>query len=90
MTNYDRAIEQYANLLAAYPTNLDWQFELTRTWNDLGISYARQADYTNALEALDQSLNLREHLIQLQPTNTWWLGAYGVTATATSDKSAAT
>jgi eukaryotic-like serine/threonine-protein kinase len=80
VTNYDRAIEQYTKLLAAYPTNLNWQFELTRTWNDLGISYARQADYTNALEALDQSLNLREHLIQLQPTNTWWLGAYGVTA----------
>jgi eukaryotic-like serine/threonine-protein kinase len=80
VTNYDRAIQQYTNLLAAYPTNLDWQFELTRTWNDLGISYARQGDYTNALAALDQSLSLREHLIQLQPTNTWWLGAYGVTA----------
>jgi eukaryotic-like serine/threonine-protein kinase len=80
VTNYDHAIEQYTKLLAAYPTNLNWQFELTRTWNDLGISYARQADYTNALEALNQSLNLREHLIQLQPTNTWWLGAYGVTA----------
>ena len=80
VTNYDRAIEQYTKLLAAYPTNLDWQFELTRTWNDLGISYARQADYTNALKALNQSLSLRERLIQIQPTNTWWLGAYGVTA----------
>jgi eukaryotic-like serine/threonine-protein kinase len=80
VTNYDRAIEQYTKLLAAYPTNMDWQFELTRTWNDLGISYARQADYTNALKALNQSLSLRERLIQIQPTNTWWLGAYGVTA----------
>jgi tetratricopeptide (TPR) repeat protein/tRNA A-37 threonylcarbamoyl transferase component Bud32 len=80
VTNYDRAIQQYTRLLAAYSTNLEWQFELTRTWNDLGISYARQADYTNAFGALNQSLNQRERLIQIQPTNTWWLGAYGVTA----------
>jgi tetratricopeptide (TPR) repeat protein len=80
VTNYDRAIHQYTKLLAAYPTNLDWQFELTRTWNDLGISYARQSDYTNANVALNESLHLREQLIQIQPTNTWWLGAYGVTA----------
>jgi tetratricopeptide (TPR) repeat protein/predicted Ser/Thr protein kinase len=80
VTNYARAIQQYTSLLAADPTNLEWQFELTRTWNDLGISYARQADYTNALEALNQALNLRQRLIQIQPTNTMWLGAYGSTA----------
>jgi serine/threonine-protein kinase len=80
VTNYDRAIKQYTSLLAAYPTNLEWQFELTRTWNDLGISYARQADYTNAFGALNQSLNQRERLIQIQPTNVLWLGSYGVTA----------
>jgi tetratricopeptide (TPR) repeat protein len=80
VTNYDRAIQQYTRLLANYPTNLEWQFELTRTWNDLGISYARQADYTNANAALNHALLLRENLIQIRPTNTWWLGAYGVTA----------
>ena len=80
VTNYDRAIQQYTRLLANYPTNPEWQFELTRAWNDLGISYARQADYTNANAAFSQALLLRENLIQIQPTNTWWLGAYGVTA----------
>lgn len=80
VTNYDRAIEQYTRLLAAYPTNLEWQFELTRTWNDLGISYAREDENTDAVDAFTKALNLRERLIQIQPTNTWWLGAYGVTA----------
>jgi len=80
VTNYDRAIQQYTRLLAVNPTNLVWQFELTRTWNDLGISYARQADYTNALTALNQALSFRQRLIQIQPTNTLWLGAYGSTA----------
>lgn len=80
ITKYDRTIQQYAKLLTAYPTNLDWQFELTRTWNDLGISYARQADFTNAFEAHSNAFSLRERLIQIQPTNMAWLGAYGSTA----------
>ncbi len=80
VTNYDRAIQKYLPLLAANPTNLDWQFELTRTWNNLGISFARQADYTNAFEALNKALTLREQLIQIQPTNILWLSSYGATA----------
>ena len=49
-------------------------------WNDLGVSYARQADFTNAFEAHSNAFSLRERLIQIQPTNLAWLGAYGSTA----------
>ena len=80
VTNYDRAIQQYNQLSAANPTNLDWQFELSKTWNELGISYARQSDYTNAFAALNQSLALRERLCRARPTNTFWSASYGSTA----------
>jgi serine/threonine protein kinase len=80
ITNYHAAIQVYASLLAEHPTNLQWQFEQTRTWNDLGIAYARQGDFTNAAEALTRSLKDREALIRLQPTNVFWLASYGSTA----------
>jgi tetratricopeptide (TPR) repeat protein len=80
VTNYDRAIEKYRALLTACSTNMDWQFELTRTWNDLGIAYARQDDYTNAEAALQTALRLRENLMLIEPTNLYWLGSYGATA----------
>ena len=80
VSNYRQAIEAYAQLISAHPTNLQWQFELTRTWNDLGIVFARQDQFTNAAEALENSLHERERLLQLQPTNSYWLGALGATA----------
>ena len=80
VTNYHRAIQQYEKLVQAYPKNLEWQFELSRAWNELGVSHARQSEYTNALEALNRALTLREQLIEIQPTNRLWLDGYGATA----------
>lgn len=80
ITNYHQSIDAYARLTAAHPTNLQWRFELTRSWNELGIAHARQNDFTNATAALRQCLALRDELLRLQPTNAYWLGSYGGSA----------
>ena len=80
ITNYHQSIDAYARLTAAHPTNLAWRFEMTRSWNELGIAHARQNDFTNATAALRQCLALREELLRLQPTNIYWLGSYGGSA----------
>ncbi len=79
-TNYDAAINAYSRLISACPTNLQWQYELTRTWNSLGIVFAMQKNFANAAEALGQALRGREQLMKTQPTNSEWLG--GVAATS--------
>jgi hypothetical protein len=42
------AIDAYARLVTAHATNLQWSFELSRTWNELGIEHelAAQANTT--------------------------------------------
>jgi tetratricopeptide (TPR) repeat protein len=80
ITNYHQAIDAYAQLVKAHSTNLQWSFELSRTWNELGIAHARQNDFTNAIAALRECLAQRERLLVLQPTNAYWLGSYGATA----------
>jgi tetratricopeptide (TPR) repeat protein len=80
ITNYDAAINAYSRLVSACPTNLQWQYELTRSWNSLGIVFAMQKNFTNAAEALGQALRGREHLMKAQPTNAEWLNGYAGTA----------
>ena len=76
ITNYDAAIAAYSRLTEACPTNLQWQYELARTWNGLGITFAMQKRFTNAAAALGRALEQRERLVALQPTNSGWLGGY--------------
>ena len=80
ITNYHAAIDGYSRLLAAYPTNLQWRFELGRARNDLGIAFLILHQYTNALPVLQETLKERELLCAGNPTNTQWLGGYGSTA----------
>ena len=80
ITNYNAAITAYSRLIAVSPTNLQWHYELARTWNGLGITFAMQKSFTNAVEALGHALAGREQLVKLQPTNSEWLGGYAATA----------
>jgi tetratricopeptide (TPR) repeat protein len=80
LTNYHAAINAYSRLVSASPANLQWQSELARAWNSLGIVFAMQKNFTNAAETLGQALHSREHLVTMQPTNSEWLGGYAATA----------
>ena len=80
VTNYLAAIAGYAAIVSAHPTNLQWRYELSRVRNDLGIAYARQHDYTNGPAVFAQTLQEREALLALEPTNITWLTSCGATA----------
>jgi tetratricopeptide (TPR) repeat protein len=78
--DFRKAIAAYEALVARYPRNLQWQYELSRVRNDLGVSYAQKHDYSTAYEIFSTCLKERQALSRKEPDNMPWLASVGAMA----------
>ncbi len=78
--DFRKAIAAYEALVTKYPKNLQWQYELARVRNDLGVSYSQKHDYTIAYNIFGGCLKERQALSEQEPANMPWLASVGATA----------